>query len=668
MMKNAFWRKLSLILVVVVLLSGVMGYAMAQSAIGSIQITKIDTSQFPEISVYAQLLDSNEQVVSSVGAGDVVLMEDDQEMAFDVASVQEGMKTAVVLDLGSWSRQKSLVDPNKRNYELMQDTVLDFIGTMHETDYVELIVVNGNQAEVLLPFTNNKDRLRQAVASIDWEESTEASYGLKGVELAYQEQKKLDSRDEDVTMNVVFLTAGIMNQNSVVPNDLGQSLRKDGIFLFSVYYPWASDGDLFGRVEEMHALAPGESFTFDSVVASSEINTYLNEYRYQYKFTYRSESASVNERIVTLDSVSQLSVLESDSFTISRDVVESGTIDILVNGGNVIQRKALERTDDLTSIPVTEVPVFVTLKDWGNKDVVDLKLLVDGQPKGVFVASGDGTYTAMWDVKDITIAGSSSYSLEVIVTDELGLSKRQAVQASVDVVIPAPTSSVCRAVGNLPGGFGEKAGELCEEWGVTTSTLMNTGLSIVVIILLILMWRNREKVAAVGKEVIARTTNVIQRMTNRWRSSDPKAKLVAVRGIPTGKRQTFEIFGETPIGRNAEYAELILENNNISRLHATIHEEEMTGTWSIEDNESANGTYLNGVRLIPFRREALNDGDEIELCIVERGGIKFKFELLKSKKEENDVLASPFVSEGTDTSARQEPDKDNPADVANQRW
>ena len=77
---------------------------------------------------------------------------------------------------------------------------------------------------------------------------------------------------------------------------------------------------------------------------------------------------------------------------------------------------------------------------------------------------------------------------------------------------------------------------------------------------------------------------------------------------------------------------------------------------------------MNGVRLIPFRREPLNDGDEIELCIVERGGIKFKFETLKSKKEENDVLVSPFVSEGKDTGSEEKPDKDNPADVANQRW
>ena len=665
-MKNSLWKKMTIFAIVVVLLSGALSFAMAQTAIGSIQITKVDVAQFPEISVYAQVLDSNEQVVSSVGVADVVLIEDDQEMAFDVVSVKEGMKTAVVIDLGSWARQKSTIDPNVRNYELMESTVLDFIGTMRESDYVELIVVQGNEADVLLPFTNNKDRLRQAFTSIDWDESTEASFGMKGVELAYQEHKKLESREEDVTNNIVFLTAGIMNQSSVDPDTLGKDLRKDGIFLFSVFYPWASDGDLFGRVEEMHVYAPGESFDFDSVVASSEINTYLDEYRYQYKFTYRSESASANDRVITLDSVSQLSVLESETVMIPRDVVESGSIGVLVNSGNVIQRKALERTDDLTSIPVTEVPVFVTLDDWGNKNIDDIRLLVDGQPKGVFVDNGDGTYTAMWDVKDITIIGSSSYSLEVIVIDELGISKRQAVQASVDVIVPAASSPVCETLGKIEGDFGQKASELCEEMGVTTSTLMNTGLSIVVIVLLILMWRNREKVAEVGKEVIARTTNVIQRMTNRWRSSDPKAKLVAIRGIPSGKRSTFEIFGETPIGRNAEYAELILENNNISRLHATIHEEEMTGTWSLEDNESANGSYLNGVRLVPFQREALKSGDEIELCIVERGGIKFRFEILKDDENGN-VLASPFTTEGGGKKGP-EPDVDNPADVANQRW
>lgn len=668
-MKNAFTRNFAILLIIFMLFGSVFSFALAQTAIGSIQITKIDTNQFPEISVYAQILDSNNQVVTSVGVTDVVLIEDNQEVTFEVQSVKEGMKTALVIDLGSWSRQKSAVDSNIKNYELMESTVLDFIGTMHENDYVELIVVHGDEAEVLIPFTNEKDKLRHAFASIDWEESTETSFGMKGVELAYQEHKKLDSREQDVTNNIVFLTSGIMNQNSVVSKTLGQDLKKDGIFLFSIFYPWSSEGELIASVEEMHNYATGNLFEYDSKVSSSEINKYLDEYRYQYKFSYRTMSASTNERLITLDSVSQLSVLEVESVTISKDVVNSGTIDILVNGGNVIQRKALERNDDLTSIPVTEVPVFVTLSEYGYKEINAIKLLVDGQPKGVFVDNGDGSYTAMWDIKDITIPGSSSYNLEVIVTDELGLSIRKSVQASVDVVIPAATSSVCRAVGKLPGGFGEKSAELCEDWGVTTSTLMNTGLSLVVIVLLIIMWRNKEKVVEVGREVVARTTNVIQRMTNRWRSSEPKAKLVTLQGISEGKRQTFEIFGETPIGRNAEYAELILDNKNISRLHATIHEEEISGTWSLEDNESANGTYLNSVRLIPFQREELNDGDEIELCVVERGGIKFRFKILKiDEKTESEGMMADGETDGSVFSDENKPNEADPTDVSNQRW
>ncbi|MBZ0280503.1 MAG: FHA domain-containing protein [Anaerolineae bacterium] len=49
----------------------------------------------------------------------------------------------------------------------------------------------------------------------------------------------------------------------------------------------------------------------------------------------------------------------------------------------------------------------------------------------------------------------------------------------------------------------------------------------------------------------------------------------------------------------------------VSRLHAVLHRTE--GTISIEDMESANGTFVNGRRLIPHQPHLLRDGDEIVL-------------------------------------------------------
>jgi S1-C subfamily serine protease len=55
----------------------------------------------------------------------------------------------------------------------------------------------------------------------------------------------------------------------------------------------------------------------------------------------------------------------------------------------------------------------------------------------------------------------------------------------------------------------------------------------------------------------------------------------------------------------------VRDNNTISRQHAIIS---VGGSATyIEDNNSKNGTFLNGVMLVPGQRQELRDGDEIKL-------------------------------------------------------
>jgi len=70
-------------------------------------------------------------------------------------------------------------------------------------------------------------------------------------------------------------------------------------------------------------------------------------------------------------------------------------------------------------------------------------------------------------------------------------------------------------------------------------------------------------------------------------------------------------------------------------LQCTILNEE--DAFYLRDEGSANGTYLNGIRLREGDpgRETLHDGDEIELGQVERSGIRFRFELAKDDGAED---------------------------------
>ena len=73
---------------------------------------------------------------------------------------------------------------------------------------------------------------------------------------------------------------------------------------------------------------------------------------------------------------------------------------------------------------------------------------------------------------------------------------------------------------------------------------------------------------------------------------------------------------ETIIGRNPN-TDITLLDENISREHSIVLRDPETGTYSIEDLQSTNGTKVNGKRV---RSTDLEHGDEIEI-----GHTVFKF-------------------------------------------
>lgn len=65
----------------------------------------------------------------------------------------------------------------------------------------------------------------------------------------------------------------------------------------------------------------------------------------------------------------------------------------------------------------------------------------------------------------------------------------------------------------------------------------------------------------------------------------------------------------TTIGKRKEEADLVLEDMSVSRLHARIVKEKEV--YYIEDLNSTNGTFKNGLRLQPYERRELEAEDEI---------------------------------------------------------
>lgn len=86
----------------------------------------------------------------------------------------------------------------------------------------------------------------------------------------------------------------------------------------------------------------------------------------------------------------------------------------------------------------------------------------------------------------------------------------------------------------------------------------------------------------------------------------------------TGERITFELGEECVLGRKHQDSIPDLDlgpyrarERGVSRRHAKLTRQ--SGTVMVQDLESANGTFLNGMRLLPLQPRVLRNNDELML-------------------------------------------------------
>ena len=91
-------------------------------------------------------------------------------------------------------------------------------------------------------------------------------------------------------------------------------------------------------------------------------------------------------------------------------------------------------------------------------------------------------------------------------------------------------------------------------------------------------------------------------------TSSTYLRLEVISGNAAG--DTIVVDDELVIGRHAEGAGRLSEDEEISRQHARISRE-ATGDYAIEDLGSSNGTFVNGLRIQSPRLLALEDSIEV---------------------------------------------------------
>lgn len=94
---------------------------------------------------------------------------------------------------------------------------------------------------------------------------------------------------------------------------------------------------------------------------------------------------------------------------------------------------------------------------------------------------------------------------------------------------------------------------------------------------------------------------------------EPAAEKEMQRKIETPKGKLVAVIKESvlTLGKKKGEADIVLEDASVSRLHARITKEK--DSFFIEDLNSTNGTFKNGLQLQPYERRELEEGDEVKL-------------------------------------------------------
>ena len=647
-------RRTAVLLLLLALLA-VLSPVAAQGPVERVVITGVDPASFPAVTLRFRALDAAGRHVPGIQRSQISIQDGETQAAAESPQDEDApltvhfvIETGISLDDAGWAAALAAVRAFAGGERMAGGQT-----------QVAVSYVRGGDLVPLVAPTADASAINNLADSPNPSESTLA-FAMPALTGLLEEMARGASGEAQV---VVFITRQL--ESNIGRDTLVARSRETGIPIYtallrSVVRPRTAGSSgtptpppLDELVEEL-AGATGGVFTLMAEDPARMTDAYddLAGRGRQYAVIYRVSDDAGGTRNVTL-SLPGATGAVSDSVSYDIAVEPPRVVIRTPENGAIIPRQVQQAGGDPAQAEPATQPVVATVHFGLNPErrVRRATLLVDGveadsielPPRG---DSEELTVNLAWDMRNVAVLGDTSHTLVVEVVDELGLADSAAAEVTVRIAdVPVVSQGTNDdGGGNDSGDDGDDLtvdtdppyevqdcyfeGPICSriELPIRNNPVAAISLLVAFLALLLaaLMWINR------GKAPVQRMTQTVRRgidrITNRYRRSEVRGYLELLAGDgDVGHR--YEIYGDTPIGRSRQNAELLFqteaENSPISRLHCTITDEE--DHFMIRDEDSANGTYLNGERLTPIVPHRLKDGDILELARVERGGVRLRF-------------------------------------------
>jgi hypothetical protein len=586
--------------------------ARSQAVVSTLRIVKIDSSAFPEVRIQILVLGPGGMQATAPTSESLSVSENNVPVEYALEQKEMGVEIGFVLDASTGLTKRGATGATRLQemkdavVELTQDPLL-----LTGKDVFYVVAQEPNGPAVLVNPETPATQIPTILAQYNPQIPFKNAYPLESVSSLLDAFAGENSSGVGRAQAIIVLSGGMSVDNKFPLDSIVTKANTSGVpvHTIQVRYPMAEQETL----EQLAAEPDGRFLYFNAEGASSirGLKPYLTGLRTQYILTYRSPNPDSGTRVVAVGL--QFGQNEKPALSQYEITVEPPVAVIRSPGEDqTIKPQAYIPTENPKATPVTGIIVTASVSwpDSHPRKIRQATLLVNGKPQSVLSEPSD-QLTFVWNPTKETPTGP--VTLQIQIEDELGL-----VGLSDQIVV--------------------RIGAGSPDW-IPFDLSLNNILAILAFLLaaaaVVLVVVFRRQVAGTAEQAVGAASDFIQEVGETLRfknrsdsaSSTSKATLMDLDGNTGAGRSSFDLHGTTSIGRSKKNADLVFQANQadspISRLHCTILEED--GAYFLRDDQSANGTYLNGVRLVPMDRNPLKDGDEIRLANPERNGVRLQF-------------------------------------------
>jgi hypothetical protein len=589
----------------------------SQEELGSLVIVETKNDDFPQIQLQVFARDGLGNPLTSLTESDLTITENAQEQKIlSVEAIQGGLRLVFVIDPGdgSFNTGMTLTDLYQKLQTDLRVFALDRPWMLPGKDEITVLINDGEMIHVFVPATSDPEELMTAYESYTppigqaREPEHLGDFTRASLMAALKEIKLGRPGFVDREEAIIHYTPG-MRADMV---DVAEEAILLDVPIHIILHRYEAMRYWYEALSPLAEVTGGQFYETYENPDVEPLFELLDMQRTQYLITYETSLMTSDTRNVILSATGGATATTEYAYDVLPPEVQ-----IVAPSEDLIDREAL----DEESAPADAEPTFiivsaqVSFPDGMTREIQGARLLVDGVAMGQGPVNNNQTDIS-WDIRSYQNEGWTPASIMVEIVDEYGL-----------VGQSPPTNIALRFVPAEPTGF--KPGE-------NFILYLSGGIALVSLGLALFLFFNRSHVGAAFQDAREGIVDFVERVTGRRTALVARAYLVPLEGFDEPPSKSYEVYGTTAIGRSRRHADLLFhigeEDSPVSRLHCTLLDED--DHFSIRDEDSSNGTFVNSEKLTALQPVRLHDGDILDIAPLERGGIRLMFQLARLDGEE----------------------------------